>query len=130
VPVQGLIEAVGKAVDAIINSTSVEGFSIPSTTVIGKKNIYVVLGGTEKVLDEATRRGALYGAHNNYICVDGVSALWGGFISSDVIRPFVHNSLSSGSDALYSYSPDNFVTGNPQLVLIGDSGAEQACLDR
>jgi hypothetical protein len=81
--VRGLIDAVGHAASVLSNTQHPSAVTLPCTVLAKGKETAVILGGGDDVLDAAAQAGTLYGAYHNTLSPEGVSAVWGGYVSSN-----------------------------------------------
>lgn len=127
-PVRALVEAIGMASDVLINGRSTEVLSLPSVALTSGK---VIIGADDSVVDAAATKGSLYGAYNNVITTDGVSAGWNGIIGKAPAKAasshrFAVPYVVSGGKAAVALTPDNMV--NAGDVVFFEAGAGKKAL--
>ena len=127
-PVRALVEAIGMASDVLINGRSSDSLSVPSVALTSGK---VIIGADDSVVDAAVAKGSLYGAYNNVITPDGVSAGWNGVIGKAPAKAgsahrFTVPSVVSGGKAAVTLTPDNMVGAGD--IVFYEAGAGKKAL--
>lgn len=126
-PVKAIVEAVGVAVDALINEEDTLGISIPSNVIVYKSKSYVVIGGGDDLVKAAAKKNILYGAYNNYVSSMGISALWNGYItSSDNAAHSTSAVVANKENIVISNPPDNLINPPSEFIFIDKDGSKGA----
>ena len=127
-PVRALIEALGTASDVLINSRPNGALSVPSVALSTGK---LIIGADDSVVDAAAAKGNLYGAYNNVLTSEGISAGWNGVIGKAPAKAAsTHRnavpSVVSGGKAAVALTPDNMI-GATEIVFF-EAGAAKKTL--
>ena len=127
-PVRALIEALGTASDVLINSRPNGALSVPSVALSSGK---LIIGADDSIVDAAATKGNLYGAYNNVLTSDGISAGWNGVIGKAPVKAAsTHRnavpSIVSGGKAAVALTPDNMI-GATEIVFF-EAGAAKKTL--
>ena len=143
-PVRALIEAIGHACAEVINVQHKSWLSLPSCCIIKgsskDSSTLLVVGADDSVLEAAiASKLPIYGAYQNLVSANGVSAMFAGIISpysssSSPSTPSSSASFSSrnplviaGGQSAISLNPDNMVHSAKTIVFY-EKGAKKANL--
>ena len=114
----------------MINENESEGISIPSNVIVHKDRTYIVIGGDDEFVNAAAAKNILYGAYNNYISINGVSALWNGYKLSSyndasVVVPPV---IAIKNEYIVSNPPDNLINSASEIIFIDSASPSKSSL--
>jgi hypothetical protein len=116
-PIRGLIAGLGHGACVMINEEQSEGIALPSICVSKGDKTLLVIGADDSFVSSAVSSGILYGAYHNYLCPEGVSALWNGVIGPKAVPS--ENSMcpavTVGKHAVYATVPDNMATAPTEI---------------
>lgn len=84
VPLRGLIDAIGHAASVVSNALNTLSVSLNSVSIVKGDKTALIVGYDDSVIDAAISKNMLYGAYQNFVSVDGVSAFWNGVVSKNI----------------------------------------------
>jgi hypothetical protein len=119
-PIRGLIAGLGHGACVMINEEQSEGVALPSVCVSKEGKTLLVIGADDSFVSSAVSSGILYGAYHNYLCEEGVSALWNGVIGPKAVLS--ENSMcpavTVGKHAVYATVPDNMASPPTEICFV------------
>ena len=105
-PVRGIISAVGHAATVLVNEQA-SSLALPSTSFTKDKSTCVIVGADDSIVDALYANKSLYGAYNNVLTSDGVSACWNGIIGNATASSTSAPAVVVGGKSTISVNPDN-----------------------
>lgn len=128
-PISGLIAGLGHAATVLVNEQHSDVLAVPSTSVIKGKDTILVIGESHEIMEVAmSSKSTLFGAYQNILSADGISAMWNGYIgASDKSKVTSVPQVSVGGNAAVMVDPINLASF-PKQVIIFESGAKKGNL--
>ena len=136
-PIQSLVESISLAASVLINAQHKSKVAIPnSTTITSAKGVSAVINAGSEELQALSAKGAVYGAAGNVFSLDGVSALWNGFIGNSSIAaaagPFYLSDVPSvvvDGAAVHLVEPANMIAPVTNVYFFDKQAAANSTLE-
>lgn len=121
VPVRGVIAAIGHAATVFINEQATS-LALPSASFTKDKSTCVVVGADDSIVDALHANKSLYGAYNNVLTTDGVSACWNGIIGAATASTAPAPAVVVGGKSTIGIVPENLANPATHIAFFEKGG--------